>query len=138
MNFRQIYLPQITITEKNISRRSTRNMLLTFILLSFPDEMETEGLFQKFTRCPTADYAHFYATLFLALEYQKEGDNALRRALPISAFCNTVYIGNHIHHHVCQCPTSGFTHFYESKSKTDDFSLCFSPKFAHIFETGSF
>ena len=91
-------------------------------------------------QCPVSGYPHFYASLERPLNEIEKSVNALSRAIPISTAndkdciqeykyvsmpClglspflheNNRYQGNH---QLCQCPVSGYPHFYISWMMTD-------------------
>ena len=90
-------------------------------------------------QCPTSGFTHFYIRNFKVKQVGKTGVNALHRALLISTSLEWTVHGqqpcvNALHRALlistkshklqqlkqggCQCPTSGFTHFYAKAANT--------------------
>ena len=109
-------------------------------------------------QCPTSGFTHFYPAKLQIVTQTPMGVNALHRALLISTSLEWTVHGqqpcvNALHRALlistlakelderqqlmCQCPTSGFTHFYEeSQTATIETGGCQCPTsgFTHFYK----
>lgn len=74
-------------------------------------------------------------TMLVALSLRGGCVNALHRALPISTRYCIKDLQNAL---VVSMPYIGLPSFLRYPSRTNDFSVCSNPKFAHVFELGPF